>query len=190
MIPIEKNIFVVDEQGNEYEATWPRRARGLVKNGRARFLSENMICLACPPDEDLEDKKMTENLDIGYIFNRLEEIQKQEGYLREALEALSHRPESDSGDPGSPGNIAEQEIAKSIGDIVRCRETTNQKLIEFYGMVYRDLRGCDSRSADTDSAEKKKGSSLADLVSASKALADQVRSDIASQAGGERKKDA
>lgn len=119
---------------------------------------------------------MTENLDIGYIFNRLEEIQKQEGYLREALEALSHRPESDSGDPGSPGNIAEQEIAKSIGDIVRCRETTNQKLIEFYGMVYRDLRGCDSRSADTDSAEKKKGSSLADLVSASKALADQVRS--------------
>ena len=47
-IPITKNISVVDEQGNEYEATWPRRARGLVKNGRARFLSENKICLACP----------------------------------------------------------------------------------------------------------------------------------------------
>ena len=38
MIPIEKNIVVVDEQGNEYEATYPKRAKGLVKNGRARFI--------------------------------------------------------------------------------------------------------------------------------------------------------
>ena len=30
MIPIEKNIVVVDEQGNEYEATYPKRAKGLV----------------------------------------------------------------------------------------------------------------------------------------------------------------
>ena len=60
MIPIEKNILVVDEQGNEYEATYPKRARGLVKNGRARFLSENKICLACPPITDLEDNEMTD----------------------------------------------------------------------------------------------------------------------------------
>ena len=56
-IPIVKNIRVVDEQGNEYEATYPKRAKGLVKNGRARFISENKICLACPPDKS-EDKKM------------------------------------------------------------------------------------------------------------------------------------
>ena len=37
-IPIEKNISVVDEQGNEYEATYPKRAKGLVKSGRARFI--------------------------------------------------------------------------------------------------------------------------------------------------------
>ena len=42
--PIEKNVIVVDEQGNEYEATYPKRARGLVKNGRARFIGENKIC--------------------------------------------------------------------------------------------------------------------------------------------------
>lgn len=33
MTPIEKNIHVVDERGNVYEATWPKRARGLVKHG-------------------------------------------------------------------------------------------------------------------------------------------------------------
>ena len=62
MTPIEKNIIVVDEQGNEYEATYPKRAKGLVKNGRARFVDENKICLACPPDKILEEEKMTENI--------------------------------------------------------------------------------------------------------------------------------
>ncbi len=64
MTPIEKNIRVVDEQGNELEATYPKRAKGLVKNGRARFIDEQTICLACPPGKNLEDKKMfkhTEN---------------------------------------------------------------------------------------------------------------------------------
>ena len=61
MAPIEKNIHVVDERGVVYEATWPRRARGLVKRGRARFLSEDTICLACPPNDDLEDTEMSDN---------------------------------------------------------------------------------------------------------------------------------
>ena len=55
MTPIEKNVIVVDEQGNIIEATYPKRAKGLVKKGRARFISESMICLACPP------RKMEEN---------------------------------------------------------------------------------------------------------------------------------
>ena len=46
---MEKNITIVDEQGNAYGATYPKRAKGLVKNGRARFVDENTICLACPP---------------------------------------------------------------------------------------------------------------------------------------------
>ena len=45
-----ENIEVVDEQGNVYGATYPKRAKGLVKNGRARFVGENRICLACPPE--------------------------------------------------------------------------------------------------------------------------------------------
>lgn len=66
MTPIEKNVIVVDESGNEYGATWPKRARGLVKSGRARFIDENRICLACPPNinEITEDIKMSENKKI------------------------------------------------------------------------------------------------------------------------------
>lgn len=56
-----KNVAVIDEQGNRYEATYPKRAKGLVKSGRARFVDENTICLARPPYKS-EDKTMTENM--------------------------------------------------------------------------------------------------------------------------------
>ncbi len=68
--PIEKNVIVVDEQGNEYGATYPKRAKGLVKNGRARFVGENKICLACPPNENLEDNKMSNNKNTNETMNQ------------------------------------------------------------------------------------------------------------------------
>ena len=66
MTPIEKNVIVVDEFGNEYGATYPKRARGLVKSGRARFIDENRICLACPPNinEITEGIEMSDNKNI------------------------------------------------------------------------------------------------------------------------------
>lgn len=57
MIPIEKNIIVVDENGTVFEFTWLKRANGLVKKGRTRWLDEQTICLACPP-EPMEDNEM------------------------------------------------------------------------------------------------------------------------------------
>ena len=57
MIPIEKNIIVVDDNGTVFESTWLKRANGLVKKGRARWLDERTICLACPP-EQMEDNRM------------------------------------------------------------------------------------------------------------------------------------
>ena len=62
MTPIEKNIIVVDEQGNILEATYPKRAKGLVKKGRARFIAESKICLACPPNIFLEENEMENNI--------------------------------------------------------------------------------------------------------------------------------
>ena len=59
-----KNIEVVDEAGSMYEPTWPKRAKGLVKHGRARFVAENRICLACPPDMKMEDNHMSSKKEI------------------------------------------------------------------------------------------------------------------------------
>ena len=80
--PITKNIRVVDAAGNEYEATYPKRAKGLVKNGRARFIDENTLCLACPPNDYLEDKSMNN----GFFENAADVIG---GTVQNAVEVVS-----------------------------------------------------------------------------------------------------
>ena len=152
MTPIEKNIIVVDEQGNEYEATYPKRAKGLVKSGRARFVDENKICLACPPNFDLEDKKMTEErktesiYNIEYILSQIAKIQEQTEFLNIALEKLSQMGDGE-------GNIQGQAKAQAFADIVRCRETTNQKMLSLYEKMYDDLKP-DNRNKKLDVLDK------------------------------------
>jgi len=156
MTPIEKNIKVVDANGNEYEATYPKRAKGLVKNGRARFIDENTICLACPPNNELEDNNMSENktvahtanpemtvdanqvpvnkFTIEYLLDRLEEIALNQSHLTEALTKLSKMESKGAGDVGTEGQ------AHAIAAVVAAREKTNQKLLDLYLKMYEDLQ--------------------------------------------------
>ena len=125
MIPIAKNIIVVDENGNEYEATFPKRAKGLVKKGRARFLSENKICLACPPNKSLEDnmennivrepENQTSVLTMEYVLEQIDKIMKDIAYIREAIDSV---------------NNVDGIAAEAIAGIVHAREKTNQQLIQ------------------------------------------------------------
>lgn len=164
--PIERTISVIDETGKEYEATYPKRARGLVKKGRARFVDENTICLACPPNI-MEDTKMSDNniktnvketaegaksietvaempveaksaqpeLTVGYILQQIEKIQQDNEHIYKALETLSAVVSGQG-----PGDVAGEGKAKGIADTVKCRETTNQKLIAFYEKLYDDVK--------------------------------------------------
>lgn len=133
--PIEKNITVVDEQGNEYEATWPKRAKGLVKSGRARFISENRICLTCPPELNLEGNPMSENtnnkLTVNYLLEQIEKIADETDYLHEVIDALNNMNFADV-----PGDMTGQAKAEALADIVKCRETTNQQLLSTYTQMY------------------------------------------------------
>ena len=146
MIPIEKNIIVVDEQGNYYEATYPKRAKGLVKNGRARFIDENTICLACPPC-DMEDNNMsnntenmaietkpTEKLTMDYVLEQIEKIATETEYLHNAISELSKT------NSVGPGDVGTQEKAHALGEIVTSREQTNQRLLSLYEKMYDDLK--------------------------------------------------
>ncbi len=142
-------MIVVDEFGKEYEATYPKRARGLVKHGRARFIGENQICLTCPPNMETEDNEMSENVKtnttasaapqsapippipqkdnpvtVKYILEQMEKIQSQTEYLFRAIEAV--KSDSDGG--------------VGVGNIVEEREKTNRQLLAFYERMYEDIK--------------------------------------------------
>ena len=140
---MNKNIEVVDEAGNLYESTWPKRAKGLVKHGRARFVAENRICLTCPPDIKTEETHMSNSIfgemTVADILTRINNIINQTSYIGEACEALKAMADGDSGDCGSPGNLLGQAKAEALGAIVTSRETTNQQILHLYEKMYDDM---------------------------------------------------
>ncbi len=84
----KKTVIVIDEQGNNYESTYPKRAKGLVKTGRARYVDENTICLTCPPKEYIleennmnnENKLINDNnerkIDELYVLEKIDQLMK------------------------------------------------------------------------------------------------------------------
>lgn len=168
MIPIAKNINVVDEFGKKYEATYLNRAKGLVKNGRARFIDENTICLACPPTNILEDKNMTDNNfesknasvqdAVANVLNSKANKTKEENsetsqkltmeYLLQKIEEISKdQPYISEAiaalehvKSGGPGDVGVQAQAHAFCEIVKAREATNQKLLSLYEKMYEDLK--------------------------------------------------
>lgn len=141
---MNKNIDVVDEAGNHYEPTWPKRAKGLVKHGRARFVDENRICLTCPPDQKTEETHMSNPSIFGEmtaedILTRINHIVNMTGYISTACESLCAMGDGDSGDCGAPGNVMGEAKANAIATVVQCRETTNQQILRLYEKMYDDM---------------------------------------------------
>jgi len=145
---MEKNVNVVDENGNQYEATWPRRARGLVKCGRARFVDDNTICLTCPPNINLEDNKMDNSitnitadaeLTEREVFDQIVALQK------ELTTNLANCMASYSEVMSSIFDEKELDDAEEMKEIVEAavvpfesRETVYQTMLEIYRDMYRD----------------------------------------------------
>ena len=136
-----KTIAVVDEAGNTYEATYLKRAKGLVKHGRARFISENTICLACPPDNIklTEDNSMTntEKYKLEYFLEQIEKITAvYSGNTTEYIIGAIASIQSE----GTPAGGSGDEIARAAAEAVRYREQTVQKTLDFYFRMVDELK--------------------------------------------------
>lgn len=115
MTPIEKNIRVIDESGNEYETTYPKRANGLVKKGRARFVDDTTICLdnACPAGINKpEYKKMDNNISLN-------DSQKQSGadFVREQINRMMSLLETTNPD-GEPYMMVNNVIFEKVNSML------------------------------------------------------------------------
>ena len=164
MIPIEKNIIVVDENGTVFESTWLKRANGLVKKGRARWLDERTICLACPPeqmeDNEMENMKQAEtveervddtestkqpksrlgDLTIEGLLDQMDAIRKEMLFMNELLSTMENI--TNQGGEDDAGHIAEATSQAFIA-----RETTCQQQLRFLEKIYNDHFSAPSEEA-------------------------------------------
>ncbi len=125
---LKKIIIVTDEQGNRYESTYQKRAKGLVKSGRARYLDEHTICLACPPNiNNLEEINMNNNeklepaMNMDYIIAKINEI------IEMNKKALA--------DP----NLASLELMDGVVHPINAICETNNHLIELFKIFSKSL---------------------------------------------------
>ena len=164
--PASLKIEVVDSSGKIIGRTYEKRAKGLVKKGRARFTDENRITLL--PSEDaheyietegykMDERINTENISeengqytIESVMQCMKKILDDTQYIKNAIYNVTEIPSGDAGDCGSPGDIAEKAKAEAISTIVREREDTNQKLIDFYNKVYNDLKAQQFSASDVE----------------------------------------
>ncbi len=71
-----KNITVIGENGNILYSTYPKRADGLVKKGRAQRISGTAIRLCASPEAKKEDNEMAANI-YELFDNQLSKMQEQ-----------------------------------------------------------------------------------------------------------------
>ena len=150
---MEKNVTVIDEEGKVIGVTYPKRAKGLIKKGRARLVSENTICLACPPDENLEDIEMenitenkavekTEEVTLKYVLDKLDEVRKS--FLESEEEQISlicapNEMDPDTFDPELLPSIF-QNYYDSITKIKTLSQTTLQQFVGVYANMINELK--------------------------------------------------
>ena len=137
MIPIKKNIRVVDEFGKEYEETYFKRAKGLIKKGRAHFIDSHTIALVCPPKK-LEDKKVENKkkiVDQEYIISKIDQIMNEKEYLVKAINEIVALPK-----PKKRGDATMYAKTDAITKIVESRETTNKQMIHLLNELSASLK--------------------------------------------------
>lgn len=143
--------------GNKLGATYPKRAKGLVKTGRARFVSDNVIEVKpkhserssdknSPPDiKNLGDTKMeytsngakpdklTASGDVSLrdLLARLDMILHENQYINDAITCIKDIEDDDE-------DIVERKT-EAIRMIVQSKETTNQQALTLIGQIAKAL---------------------------------------------------
>ena len=80
---------------------------------------------------------MSDNqVELSWLLQQIAAIQSDTSYLHETIQQLAEMGVGESGEAGSPGDVMGRAKAQALGDIVRCRETTNQQLLDIYKRIY------------------------------------------------------
>lgn len=139
-----KNITVVDENGNILESTYPRRAEGLVKKGRAQWVNDTAILLCAHREK--EEPEMANNI-YEILDNQITKMQEQlngadnESATQVRVQILKTLETFRAQEQGAKLisiietqlNMLQESLKNydtSTPENIAARETTNQKILE------------------------------------------------------------
>ena len=134
-IPIEKNILVIDELGNELNSTWEKRAKQLVKKERAYYVNETTICLKNKMEETMENKAYSD------ILDKIDQIIKDNQDLTNAFHEVQKE------------NMSKKQI-QTIRKLYRDKEKTNRRMIKELRKIYDDQSGRSVRKSILKTARR------------------------------------
>lgn len=96
-------------------------------------MNNNETMIDMTTGEVIETTNREPKLSVEYILTQLEKISSQSAYINDAVTKISEMQVSGAGDIGT------QEKANAIANIVKSRETTNQRMISLYEKMYDSL---------------------------------------------------
>ncbi len=82
-----------------------------------------------------ENTASADKFTINYCLEQIEKIQSQTEHLNQVITELRNMETS-----GGAAGFADSQKATTLAEVVKCRETTNQKLLAFYEKMYDDLK--------------------------------------------------
>lgn len=134
MAPIKTNsdikdehmIKVIDVQGHYLHDTYERRAKGLVKKGRASYINECTICIGSTSGKESYMEQMTKE----ELLKEIDEMLKHQDYFKMAMDTIEKIPVD------MDKELVEQRMT-AVMNIVKEKETTNQKLIDLWTQMYQ-----------------------------------------------------
>ena len=144
-----KNITVVDENGIIVGSTYPKRASGLVKKGRAHWIDKDKVCLCA---HNMEENKMPDKI-YDVIDNQFSKLQEKFSSIPNAdkismnmIDSLTtmqmRNRELDIVEKqlNVLNDMMAKESAAADEKTVRAREATKQKMLDVLSKVLDEKR--------------------------------------------------
>ncbi len=134
-----KNVEILDENGKLIGTTYPKRAKGMLKSGRAEAVEGGAIRLlpkAVPKSEKHErtEKTMNNNVDINDILSKIDALLEDKAHIAKAYETIEKADQ--------PWK------AENAMNVAVSREQTIRQALSFYSDVYDSVKPADEEAEE------------------------------------------
>lgn len=166
-----KNITVIDENGNRIGSTYPKRALGLVKKGRAHWIGKDSVCLCA---HKMEEIKMPDNI-YDVIDNQFSKLQGQLNCIEnndkvavKIIEALAEMQNKNRTLDIVERQLSKinEEMEKTADDkeLALMRESTIQQQLQLLTALANGENTIKKETAETEKAELENNEAKAEKI--------------------------